>query len=360
MKKGTIIFVALILLIIIWLVYVKMSKNAEKKSSNPIGMMKGKKSLTANGFIVSYANMNDKISANGNIIANDEVLLQPEVAGRVTFINIKEGAFVSKGTLLLKVNDAELQAQVSKNKTQLKIAQNNVNRLAELLQINGVSQSEYDAAINIQNNIKADINLLNVQIAKTELHAPFSGKLGLRNISVGAFVSPTTIVSTLQNINILKMDFTVPEKYAGMIQIGSMLQCSAAGVDNFFAKVIAIEPSVDENTRNQKLRATIINPNSKLVPGIFVKVALQIKEEYNSILVPSSAVIPDDRATKVVKVNQGKAQFVNVEIGIRTEDEVQVLSGLNIGDTVLTTGLLQVKPDMDIKIMKVSNNNTNL
>lgn len=357
MSKGKIIFGVLILAIIALLVGVKMKKDKEAASKKaPMGRM-GPSVLMASGFVVEYAKLDEKISANGNILALDEVQLQPEISGRVTYLNIKEGAIVPKGTLLVKINDADLQAQISKLKTQLKIAQNNFNRLAELLKIKGVSQSEYDAAENNLNNINADIAILKAQIDKTELRAPFSGKLGLRNISLGAMISPTTVVSTLQNVSQLKMDFFTPEKYAGVIHVGDRIKCNVAGIENALsARVIAIEPTIDEQTRNLKVRAIIENGSSKLVPGAYVKVELALKNSPNSILIPSSCIIPDDRFTKAVIVENGKAKFVNVEVGMRTESNVQILSGLNVGDTVLTTGLLQVRPDADVKITNITSN----
>jgi len=359
MKKGKIIFGILLILLIGWLAYVKHTKNKEAKAKMAPAGKGGPQTLMASGFVVEYSKLSNDLSANGNILAQDEVQLQPEVSGRVTYLNIKEGAVVSKGTLLLKINDADLQAQVAKLKTQIKIAQSNLTRLDELLKIKGVSQAEYDAADNILNNINADIQLLNVQIAKTELRAPFTGKLGLRNISLGAYVSSATVVVSLQNVSQLKMDISVPEKYAGIIQIGDVMQCNVAGIDApFAAKVIALEPSIDEMTRNLKIRAVIQNPNSKLVPGAYVKVQLKLKEQPNAIMIPSNTVIPDDRAMKIVIADSSKAKFVAIEIGTRTEKEVQVISGLKPGDTVLTTGLLQVKPGMTVKFTKTTTRST--
>jgi membrane fusion protein (multidrug efflux system) len=359
MTKGKIIFWSLLVLLVAVLAYIKYTKNKEVLLKTSPSGKGGSQTLKATGFVAEYSKLSSDLSVNGNILAQDEVQLQPEVAGRVTYLNIKEGSFVSKGTLLLKVNDAELQAQVFKLKTQLKIAQSNLSRLAELLKIKGVSQAEYDAADNVVNNINADLQLLNVQIAKTELRAPFSGKLGLRNISLGAYVSPSTIVVSLQNTSQLKLDVAVPEKYAGVIKVGDNMQCKVAGIDNrVLAKVIAIEPLIDEMTRNFKVRALIQNPNSGLVPGAYVKVELKLKETPNAIMIPSSAVIPDDKATKVVITDSSKAKFVAIEIGVRTESEVQVLSGIKSGDTVLTTGLLQVKPGMQVKITKTITRST--
>jgi membrane fusion protein (multidrug efflux system) len=359
MSKGKIIFWSLIIVLIIVLAFVKHNKNKEAAAKvAPMGKG-GPQMIMAAGFVAEYSKLSNNISANGSVLAQDEVQLQPEISGRVTYLNIKEGAIVSKGTLLMKINDADLQAQLLKLKPQLKIAQSNLARLAELLKIKGVSQAEYDAADNVLNNINADMQLLKVQIDKTELRAPFSGKLGLRNISLGAYVSPSTVVVSLQNISQLKIDVAVPEKYAGVIQIGDNMQCNVAGIDNpFLAKVIAVEPHIDEMTRNITVRAMILNPTAKLLPGAYVKVQLKLKETPNAIMIPSSAVIPDDRATKIVIADSSKAKFVNVEIGVRTASEVQILSGINPGDTVLTSGLLQVKPGMPVKFTKTTSAST--
>lgn len=362
MTKGKLVFILILLAVVAILAYVKHTKNKEASAKEMPKQGKDKNSakpVFATGFVVEYGKITNELSANGTVLAADEVSLQPEVSGRVTFLNIKEGSFVSKGTLLLKINDADLKAQVQKSRAQLKIAESNLKRLAELLKINGVSQAEYDAAENQVNNINADIELLKVQIAKTELRAPFSGKLGLRNISTGAYVSPQTAVATLQNLQQLKMDITLPERYAVNIHQGDVMECSVAGIQKpFMAKVYAFEPQIDETTRNLKVRAIIINPNAQLLPGAYVKVIIKLKDVPQAIMIPSNCIIPDDRATKVVITDSSKAKFINVEIGIRTASEVQVITGLNPGDTILTSGLLQVKPGMPVKITKTTQKST--
>ncbi|HQV78558.1 MAG TPA: efflux RND transporter periplasmic adaptor subunit [Chitinophagales bacterium] len=357
MKKGKLFFWTLIVALVLVLAYVKYSKNKETQAKMiPMGKG-GPQTLRASGFVIEYSKLSNTLSANGSVLAQDEVQLQPEVSGRVTYLNIKEGSIVSKGTLLLKINDADLKAQLAKLNTQIKIAQANLNRLAELIKINGVSQAEYDAAENTVNNIKADMQILQVQIDKTELRAPFTGKLGLRNISLGAMVSPSTIIASLQNISQLKMDISLPEKYASVIHIGDKLQCTIAGMDTpFSASIFAIEPQIDEMTRNLTVRAIIQTANAAIMPGAYVKVNLKLKEIPNTIMIPSSAIIPDDRYTKVVIADSSMAKFVKVEIGVRTENEVQILNGLKVGDTVLTSGLLQVKPGTIVQFSSTTSN----
>lgn len=361
MTKGKIIFFSSIVLLIAILAYVKHNKNIAKAAKvSPMGMGKGgPQTLFASGYIAEYTKLTNDLSSNGTILAQDEVQLQPEASGRVTAINIKEGGMVTKGTLLLKINDADLQAQFAKLKPQLKVAQSNFTRVTELLKIKGVSQAEYDAAENAVSNIKADMALLEAQIAKTELRAPFSGRLGLRNVSLGAYISPTTIITSLQNLSQLKMDVTIPEKYASSIRTGDNMICKVAGIEKSFnAHIIAIEPNIDETTRNLKIRALIQNPSAALIPGAYVKVDIKLKEIPNAIMIPSNAIIPDDRTTRIVVADSSKAKFIPVEIGVRTDKEVQILSGLNVGDTVLISGLLQVKPGMPVKITKTSTRTT--
>jgi membrane fusion protein (multidrug efflux system) len=214
---------------------------------------------------------------------------------------------------------------------------------------------EYDEAVNTINNANADIELLKAQIDKTVIVAPFSGKLGLRNVSMGAYVSPATVITTLQNLGTLKLDITIPEKYASVISLGDNMQCKVEGLDDpFTARVMAIEPQIDENTRNLKVRALIEHPGSKLIPGAFVKVQLKLKEISDAIMIPGLSVIPDAQNKKVIVADSGHAKFVIVETGIRTENRVQITSGIKPGDTIITSGLLQIKPKMPVKITKVT------
>ncbi|HQD12501.1 MAG TPA: efflux RND transporter periplasmic adaptor subunit [Chitinophagales bacterium] len=355
MSKGKWIAGILAVSVVAGLSYVKIKNNQKAAANMPMGKGPGGGPMTVSGFVASYSKLSNTLNVTGSILASDEVQLQPEISGRVTYLNIPEGSAVSKGTLLVKLNDADLQAQLKKLQAQLKIAQSNEQRLATLLKTNGVAQQEYDAALNTLNNVEADIELLKAQIDKTEIRAPFSGRLGLRNISMGAMVTPATVVTTLQNLSVLKMDVTLPEKYAGVIGINDMMQCSVDGVDEpFSARVIAIEPQIDELTRNLKVRALVQAAGKKLVPGAFVKVKLKLKDIQNAVLIPANAIIPDAKSKKVIIADSSKAKFVVVETGYRTENEVQILSGINPGDTIVTSGLLQLKPATPVKFSKVN------
>ena len=357
MSKGKWILTISLLVIIVALSMIKYSNYKKTEAKLAMGNKPGGKSgpIAVTGFITSFTKLSNQVSSNGTILAGDEVQLQAEVAGRIVFLNIQEGSFVNKGILLMKLNDQDLQAQLKKSIAQQKIAVSNERRLAELLKTNGISQQEYDGALNTLNNASADIELIQSQIAKTEIRAPFSGKIGLRNVSVGAYVSPSTVISSLQNLSVLKIDLSLPEKYASIIKTNDLLQCNIDGLDkSFAARVIALEPQIDESTRNIKVRAIIEETNAKLIPGAYVKINLMMADIPNAIMIPANAIIPDAKNKKVIVSSEGKAKFVIVETGIRTENEVEVISGLQVNDTIVTSGILQVKPNTVLRFTKLS------
>ncbi len=287
---------------------------------------------------------------NGYALSEEMVELFPEISGRLIYLNIPDGAFVTAGTLLAKINDAELQAQLEQQNAQLDLAVKTEQRLKTLLSVNGVNQSEYDIALNQLNSINANIKVLNAQIEKTMIKAPFSGKLGLRLVSVGAFVNTQTLIGTLQQVDKIKIDFTVPETYSNLISVGNKINVQLIGIDEKqVATITAVEPQINLDTRNIKVRAKLNNGN--VSPGSFVKVILDKKEE--CIIIPSNVIIPDASSNKVILIKNKKAVFTDVETGIRTADNVEILKGINPGDTVVVSGVLFVRPKGDVKIRKV-------
>lgn len=312
------------------------------------------KEIMAQGFVVSPQHLANNILASGTLLPSEEINVQAEVSGKIIMLNFQEGVTVSKGTLLAKLYDADLQAQLKKLIIQKETAQKTDARLKQLLAINGVGQQEYDNASTLLNNIIADIEVLQTQISKTEIRAPFGGVVGLRNVSNGAYITSSTVITTLQQIDPLKMDFSVPEKYSQSISKGDPLKLKVDGFDqSFTAKIYAIEPRIDETTRTIKMRALLQNGSAKLMPGSFAKVDLGLKELDNALMVPSQCIIPEARTKKVIVVKDGVAQFVKVETGVRTESQVQITNGLSIGDTVVATALMYIKPDAKVKITKL-------
>jgi membrane fusion protein (multidrug efflux system) len=306
----------------------KHSKKDQKKVTPPVSV---------DVIIAAEENFSTNIEVNGTVLSEEMIELRPEVSGRITYLNIPDGAMVAKGSILAKINDADLQAQLEQQKVQLDLANKTEQRLKKLLAVNGIDQATYDAALNEVNLRLANIKVLLAQIEKTVIRAPFSGRLGLRLVSLGAYVSPTTLIGTLQQTDKIKIDFTVPETYESIVKTGGIIMVETTGSDEkLYAEISAVEPQINISTRNLKVRAKL--KNGIIRPGAFVKVYLTA--EKNCIVVPTNAIIPDALSNMVVVVKNSKALFKKVETGVRMPDVVEIVKGLEVGDSVIVSGVL--------------------
>lgn len=307
-------------------------------------------------FIVKPVTVSETIEVPGTLLAKEITQIFPEISGRVTYLNISEGKYVSKGTLLAKLFDGDLQAQLRKLQVQLKIAEQTESRQAQLLKIQGISQQDYDLSLLNVNNIKADIEIIRANISKTAVYAPYSGKLGLRNVSLGAFVSSQTLITTITQTDQLRLDFTVPEKYTDRIKTGQYVNFTVQGKNKpYAARVTATEVSVAETTRSLLVRSAVQNKNSELLPGVFASVILKFDPNPNALMVPTEAILPQARGKKVITYNGGNAKFVDVQTGVRDSAFVQVTEGIQPGDTIITTGLLSIRPGSQIQLGTIKN-----
>jgi membrane fusion protein (multidrug efflux system) len=301
-------------------------------------------------IIAGDEDVSSNLEVNGSVLSNEMVELRPEISGRLVYLNIPDGASVKAGTMLAKVNDADLQAQLEQQRIQLDLAMKTEKRLSNLLKVNGVNQADYDVALNQVNTYQANIKVLNAQIDKTVIRAPFAGELGLRVVSPGAYVTPQTLIGTLQQSDKVKIDFTVPETYAAIIRKGDKVNIQTnESAESLDAIVSAIEPQINSVTRNIKVRAYL--SSGMIHPGAFVKVLLA--QNRKGIMVPTNAIIPDALSNQVVVVKNQKAVFVNVETGIRNTNMVELTSGVNPGDTVIVSGMLFVRANAAIKVKGV-------
>lgn len=307
------------------------------------------------GFVVKQSVVIQAISISGTLMPFEETVLMPDLAGRVVAINLPEGKLVRQGTLVVKLFDEDLQASLKKSQTELDIAEQTQKRQSELIKINGISQSDYDQAVLQVSSIKADIDILKAQLRKTEVRAPFDGVIGLRNVSVGAEVTPGTALATIRSVAQLKLDFSVPEKYSGTVKAGMKVTFTVQGDDaKHEATVMATEEGIDVTTRNLKARAVVKNKDAQLKPGAFANVELELGENKNALMVPTQAIIPQERNKQLIIAKNGKAKFVTVTTGVRQASNVEVLDGIEPGDTVVTTGLLFLKPGADLKFSRVA------
>lgn len=297
--------------------------------------------------------VSDTIEANGSVVANEYLELHPEVSGRLTYLNIAEGSHINQGAVLAKINDADLRAQVAKSKVQLDLAEKTLERYKPLLDIGGLNQSDYDLVQNQINGYKADIQYTQTLIDKTVIHAPFSGVIGLRQVSPGAYVSPATTLATLQQTTQVKIDFTLPETYGNLVQKGSVIsvQLDASTQQKSKATVIAVEPGANTETRNLKVRALLDQGTAN--PGSFVKVSIDVGHGRTAIKVPTNCIIPEDKNNQLVLVKHGIAVFVQVQTGIREENSVEITKGINVGDSIIVRGVLFARPKSPVKVRSV-------
>ncbi len=295
----------------------------------------------------------DTIEANGTVIANEYVQLKPEVSGRITYLDVPEGKFITKGTIIARINDADLEAQLNKTKVLLDLAQKTEDRYKKLLAVNGLNQSDYDAALNTVNGYKADLYYTQALIDKTFIRAPFDGVAGLRLVSLGASVSPADIIASMQQVEKMKIDFTIPEQYSSFIRTGNTVDITTDEGNSTRTKavIIATEPQIDQTTRNLKVRAVLAD--NKISPGAFVKVYVITGNNKNAIMVPTNAIIPEDLNNELIVVKKGKANLVNIQTGARQADNIEITKGINVGDTIVVTGVLFARPKAPVRIRKV-------
>jgi membrane fusion protein (multidrug efflux system) len=326
--------------------------SCKEKQEDPAKKSQASQITSVDVIVAGNKSLSNTIEANGTAVANEMLDIHPETSGRLTYLNVPDGATIAAGTLLAKINDADLQAQLNKSKVQLELAQKTEERLRKLLAVNGINQADYDLALNSVNNIKADIELLKAQIEKTIVKAPFAGVLGLRQTSPGAYVTPATILATLQQVNKVKIDFTVPELYANLIRKGGTVTVLTNETNNKrTATIIATQADINTSTRNLKVRAEL--SGNPINPGTFVKVLLEAGGKASGIFIPTNTIIPDADSKKVIVVKGGKGVFVKIETGLRTAGGVEVTKGLNVGDSVVVSGVLFVRPNAAVKVKTV-------
>jgi membrane fusion protein, multidrug efflux system len=360
MKKPLII-IAVVCAIIVLLALPKLlstSKKMDNAGTAP-GSSKSTQSkkappLTVQAIIVRPERLENSLRVTGTLLAGEETELRSEVSGLLLKLRLREGMVVSKGTLLVKLNDAELEAQLRRVVSQKKLAEDQEFRQQKLLEIKGISQSEYDVVLNELNAIKSEVDLVKAQIARTEIRAPFSGTIGLRYVSEGAYITPTTRIATLTNITMLRLDFAVPGQYASLLKSGDRVDFTLQGTSaKYAAKIFAIEPRIDPLTRTVQVRAMFANgaeTRGKVVPGAFAEVVVNLHDIQNALLIPTEALIPEIKGQRVFVSKNSIVTPVDVETGIRTERKLQITSGLQEGDTVITTGLLQIKGGASVNV----------
>ena len=329
------------------LIFYRIGANKEEKKDP-----NAKKPATAvSGKVLLPREFADNLSLSGTLEANEQIEVRSEVSGVVEQINFEEGSSVSKGQALVKVNDIELRAQLRQVQTAQSLASENARRARLLLEKEAISQEEFDVANADYKSAQAKVQLVQAQLSKTTIRAPFSGKIGLRSISKGSYISPTTLIANLVNTAQLKITFSIPEKYAQTMKVDQNLTFTTSGSKEVYkAKIYAIEPTVETESRTLKIRAITENSDGKLIPGTFANVSLPLAKLENALLVPTEALIPIQNGKKIFVSEGGKAKEIIVETGARTDKDILIISGLKAGDTILTSGVMTLKNGSPVKV----------
>ena len=348
MKAKKIIYISLpVFAVLIFLGY----KFGFSKTTQPLEEQKPRTSGISAGLYVLEADLlKNSISAVGTLLPNEQVDLISEAAGKVVGIYFEEGKPVSKGQLLLKVDDAELQAQLRRAQYQLKLTSERLNRQQILLEKDAVSREEFDQVQTDYNILQADIDLLKTQIAKTEIKAPFAGTVGFRGVSLGSFLQPNTVITRLTDQSKLKLEFAIPERYGAVYLPGKKIYFyTEVSPQELEAVVYAVDPKVDVATRTITVRGLYNNASGKLSAGMFARINLVVDQSNDALLIPTQAVVQEMDGKKVWVISNGKAKSQRITTGYRTSEQVEVLSGLQIGDTIMITGLMQVREGIAVR-----------
>lgn len=330
--------------------------NSNSPGMNP-SQPRGPQALNVQGMVLAPRHLSEIINSTGTLMSDEETELSFETSGRIVAIYFDEGTHVRKGELMAKINDAPLQAQRQRLQAQKRLIQEREFRQKSLLERDAISQESYDQVVTELQVIEADIALMDARIAETELRAPFDGIVGLRRLSEGSFVNPNSPIARLVKNKPLKIEFSVPERYAGEISPGFPINFRVDGrLDTFRASVYAVDPKINVGTRTVMVRAMYPNVNEELKPGRFTGITLQLSETDNAIAIPTEAVIPEMEGEKVFVYRSGVAQPRYVSLGLRTESHVEITGGLEFGDTLLTSGVMQLRPNMPVNIYRFNDN----
>jgi membrane fusion protein (multidrug efflux system) len=307
--------------------------------------------MVVDGVIVQPQVLDNVVRSSGRVLSSESVDLVTEAAGRIEAISFKEGAYVNKNDLLVKINDDDLQPQLRKIELQIQLASEQEKRQEQLFKSNGISREQYDISLNQVNMLKADRDNLNASIRRREVRAPFDGFIGLRYVSEGGYVSQTTRIASIQKTNPVKVDFAIPEKYAGAVAVGDLVHCSNEETKlQFTGRLYAIEPKIDPSMGTLQLRAICDNKSGKIFPGSYVQIDLRLRQITDALMVPTQAIIPVLKGQTVLVRRNGVVASVPVRTGIRTAISVQIVDGLVPGDTLITTGIMQLRPGMPVKV----------
>ncbi|MFA5420219.1 MAG: efflux RND transporter periplasmic adaptor subunit [Bacteroidales bacterium] len=334
-------FLLLLLPGLIFLISCNRAKT-ETKNTTP-------SALQVNALILSPRYFESRFIANANLIPYEETELKAPISGTVLAINFQEGQEVLKGQPLVQLDDRIWKARIRGLQAQLSIARSDVERNQSLLEVQGVSQEIVDKANSLIEELQAQVDELQVNISLANVSAPFNGRVGMRNFSLGSYLTQGQTITSLVQKDRLKVDFNIPERLMQFLKKGEEIKMVYQN-DTLSAVIYAIDPKVNIDSRTLRVRCEMPNPEEKYMPGVFVEVIIPVSKDDKALVVPTSAVIPDLNAQTIYVYQGGKARRRTVQLGDRTDKQVRIRSGLNPGDTIITTGLMEVKDQLPVVI----------
>lgn len=352
--KGIVITI-IILVILGIIIYPRVSFfEEENEPLQSSGTTAASSAIKVDAQIVDFESFDNELILTGSLLANESVSLASEISGKVDRIYFDEGQYVKKGQLLVETNVAELKANLQRLKYTSQLNNETEKRQKQLLEKEAISKEEYDIAFTNLKTVEAEMKALEAEIEKSRISSPFAGFVGLRYISEGSYITPTTQIASLYNTNPIKIEFAVPSRYSTVVKQGNEIKFSTeASSIQQTATVYAIEPQIDPVTRSLTIRAKCPNPNNELIPGQFIRINLTLDSNAESILVPTTAIMPKSNGHQVFIIEEGQALVREVELGVRTSNKVEILKGIQKGDTVVISGVPQLKDRVGVEIKKL-------
>lgn len=329
------------------------AKTADASKPAPPPPAAAKPGLPVKAETVQILKVSDDVSAVGSLLAEESVIIRPEIDGRIIGLHFQEGQAVTAGTRLVTIDSTEYEAQAAAQRADLKTEEQRLARTKDLYEQKFISKDALDVQVGNVARLKAHVDEAESRTAKTAIRAPFSGILGLRQVSPGAYVKAGSDIVRLENVSSIKVDFRIPENYLSKIRPNQEIsvKLDAYPGEAFTGRVYAVEPVVDERTRTIAMRARIPNNGFKLKPGMFVRVAVTLDSRPNAVIIPEEAIWPQGKSSFVYRVVDGKAALTKVEIGNRSPGTVEILKGLAANDVVITDGQIKLKDGAPVSVI---------
>lgn len=350
MKKFFGVLVCCVVLYWAWYWFVSYGAKPLSASASGGGSPAGMMAMPVKSVLAKKERLSAKIEAVGDLHAGESVVVRPEIVGRIAAIRFEEGQKAKAGDLLFELNAEEQRSALAQSEAGLKLEDESFKRIRDVLAKNLVSRQQYDESLAKLQNAKALLERDRVRLSRTQLYAPFDGILGLRQVSVGDYVSPGQALVNLESIDPIKLDFKLAEKYASKLVKGLKMEVvvDAWGNRTFRGEVLAVDPKLDESTRTVKVRARLANPDLALKPGMFAHVVLDLGQVRDALFVPEQAVQAKGSSSMLFRIVNGKAALTPVRTGERKPGYVEISEGIRDGDSIIVDGQIKLRDGMPV------------